>query len=182
MLLLLGSLPLLTLPTAEQVGKEVQGFHSWKKVNAQPVELNYWVSALCIGPSAEQRKRMREDPHALKLITVRVNKTGEAAMMRGGTFPVGSVIVKEKLSQLDPSAAARSDKPIPELSTVMIKRATGFNPKCGDWEFAVLDSSGSKVTDQGKLPTCMSCHVEMSKQDFVYRTYVPTPAKAPRGG
>ncbi|MCO5297669.1 MAG: cytochrome P460 family protein [Fimbriimonadaceae bacterium] len=143
---------------------EVRMFHTWTRVNPEPVEIGYRADALCVNPSPELRHKAESNPHRFKTITVWVNAQGKRTMMRGGTFPVGSVIVKEK----------RQEKTGPvELSTVMIKRPRGFNPSCGDWEFAVLDRSGEKVQARGKLSTCQACHVEQVKTDYVFRGYVP---------
>ena len=62
------------------------------------------------------------------------------------SFPEGSVIVKEKL----PDKSSQT----PELLTVMIKRGKGFNNESGDWEYMVVDGSGTKVEAQGKLENC----------------------------
>lgn len=152
------------------IGREVRAFHGWTRVNPKPVALAYWVDLLCVGSTPEQAARSASNPHRQKTITVWVNPAGEQAMLKGGTFPVGSAIVKEKRV---------GEKGPVELSTVMLKRAKGFNPECGDWEFAVLDASGSKVTERGKLATCMSCHTEQAKLDYVFKGYVPGESKGP---
>ena len=78
-------------------------------------------------------------------------------------FPIGSIIVREKLSQ--PNA-------LPELLAVMIKRANGFNPKGGDWEFLTFEGTGVKVKSREKTGSCLDCHSRQSDQDFVFRTYL----------
>ena len=80
-------------------------------------------------------------------------------------FPEGSVIVKEKL----PGKASQE----PELLTVMIKRAKGFNPTSGDWEYMVVDGTGTTVQARGKLENCQSCHTGNSRTDYVFRSYLP---------
>jgi len=57
------------------------------------------------------------------------------------------------------------------LYTVMVKRQPGYNPKVGDWEFAVVSRDG-KTEASGKLPNCMSCHMTRPDSDFVFRSYV----------
>ena len=76
------------------------------------------------------------------------------------TFPAGSVIVREKL--------ASADAEQPELLAVMIKRAPGFNPKAGDWEFLLVDGTGSKVIERQKKGSCLDCHVSQRERDFVH--------------
>lgn len=77
-------------------------------------------------------------------------------------FPVGTVIVKEKLPSKNSST--------PELLTVMIKRETGYNSEHGDWQYLVFDSTGTN-TASGKLDNCIKCHDSQKNQDFVYKNY-----------
>jgi len=58
----------------------------------------------------------------------------------------------------------------PELLTIMIKREKGFNPRCGDWEFRTAGSS--KQLNTGDVSKCVSCHLQVSKADYTFRTYV----------
>lgn len=153
----------------------VADFPSWYKANPKPYFISSQLDLLCRMATPEELARQAKDPHVHKFVTVYANRTAEATMRKGGVFPEGSMIVKKKF--LAPgwttSRTAESIKdPEPDIATVMIKRNKGFNPKCGDWEFAVLDKSGEKVTAQGKLETCMSCHASKAKSDCVYRTYV----------
>ena len=84
---------------------------------------------------------------------------------RNPSFPVGSVIIKEKL----PEKSSQT----PELLTVMIKHEKGFNPATGDWEFMVVDGSGTKVTSRGKLENCQGCHLAKPRTDYIFRSYLP---------
>ena len=83
---------------------------------------------------------------------------------RSPKFPVGSVIVKEKLPAKDSSTV--------ELMTAMVKHESGYNPKNGDWEFLVLDGSG-KIETRGKLESCQACHLMEKATDYVSRSYLP---------
>jgi len=80
------------------------------------------------------------------------------------TFPVGSVIVREKLT-------FPSDER-PQMLVVMVKRAPGFNRAGGDWEFLLVDGEVSKVIERQKKGSCLDCHVSQRERDFVY----PLPA------
>lgn len=99
-----------------------------------------------------------------------VNDTGRAAMFSEPIanpakpqdppsirFPAGSVIIKVKYAAEKGGAAI--------LRTVMIKREAGYNPACGDWEFAVTDGTGFGRTEDGKLARCMTCHEKAGKRD-----------------
>ncbi len=141
----------------------IRGYRQWTKANTKPVLMQPAAAWVCAAASPNQQA----SPHLKKYITVYVNKPGQAAMMLEQTprFPVGTVIVKEKLSK-------PGDK-TPELMTVMVKRGTGFNPENGNWEYLVLDGTGTRVTAQGKLQKCQSCHGEApaKQSDHVFRDY-----------
>jgi hypothetical protein len=76
-----------------------------------------------------------------------------------GTYPVlgptsalapGATLV-ERL--FDPHGAE------PVAYFVMVKRAPGYDPAGGDWEYLVLGAS-ARVEERGKLPLCARCHAE----------------------
>ena len=151
--------------------EEIQGYKTWTRVNPQPVNMDAAVAQLCAAPSGP--KAADRNPHLHKFITVYVNQTGRSAMFEESgapNFPQGSIIVKEKLAQRDSTS--------PELLTVMIKREKGFNPQNGDWEFMVTDGAGREVQARGKLESCQACHVSMSANDFIYRTYLPASTRS----
>jgi hypothetical protein len=151
-------------PTAPAVNpvKEIAGYRGWSKVNTEPQLMPDRTSFLCAAPMATAK-----DPHLNKYATVYVNDIGRKAMLEQlkPSFPEGSVIVKEKL----PNKSSQE----PELMTVMIKREKGFNPTSGDWEYMVVDGTGTKVEAQGKLENCQSCHAAKPGTDYVFRTYLP---------
>ena len=154
---------------------ELTRFHSWTKVTDMPYPMSPQSAVLCIQPTASQLRarsspiRVDAGPHQDYYVDVWVNDKGLKAMTDLGVFPAGSVIVKEKLRGKGSREA--------ELSTVMIKREKGFNPACGDWEFATLDGTGKKVTSRGKLSTCMGCHQRQAIRDYVFRPYISGTSK-----
>lgn len=75
-------------------------------------------------------------------------------------FPRGSIIVREKLSKANDTQ--------PQLLTVMIKRARGFNPAASDWEFLVVDGTMTKIQERQKKGNCLNCHASQKARDFVY--------------
>lgn len=148
---------------------EIDGYRNWTKVNPQPVPIASEVTAvLCRAPTPDNLMHDAQlSPHAGRLITVYVNDLGRQAMMneRNPKFAVGSVIVKEKLLP--------DKKDAPELLTVMLKRERGYNPASGDWEYMVVDGTGTKVEARGKLENCQACHIYRKDGGFVYRLYAP---------
>ena len=82
-----------------------------------------------------------------------------------GTFPEGSIIVREKLS----SPAATS----PEILVVMIKREKNFNPRANDWEFLTINGDVKKIVKREKEGKCQQCHASEAKHDFIFRYPAP---------
>lgn len=138
-------------------------YRKWTLVNPTPQFMDPPAAISC----AINVGREKSSPHVQKYVSVYVNPVGREAMMtkRSPKFPIGSMIVKEKLG----SADSRS----PELLTAMIKREAGYNPENGDWEYLVLDGEASKIVERGKLERCSGCHTWYKKSDFVTRTYLP---------
>src|SRR5579862_9674685 len=130
----------------------VDGYLSWTKVNPEPLNMSPRIAALCIAPP---RWNSALNPHDPKFFTVYVNSVGRTAMFgeKSTRFPIGSVIVKEKFNSLDAKH--------PELLTVMVKRATGYDPAHGDWEYFAVDGPTGKA-NQENIGRCQSCH-EMNK-------------------
>jgi hypothetical protein len=145
---------------------EIAGYRTWTRVNAEPQLMPDQVSALCAAP-VPSRADAPTNPHRHKYLMVYVNDTGRKAMLeqKNPAFPEGSVIVKEKLSE--------KSSQTPELLTVMIKHGKGFNSTSGDWEYMVVDGTGTNVSAQGKLENCQSCHSAKPETDYVFRTYLP---------
>ena len=110
----------------------------------------------------------KRDNHDSTFGVVYANAPAREALAKEGfaKFPVGSVIVREKL--------ARADATQPELVAVMIKRAPGFNPPGGDWEFLTADGKLTKVRDRQKKGSCLDCHSSQADRDFVFP---PPPSK-----
>ena len=79
-------------------------------------------------------------------------------------FPVGSVIVREKLSSANSAA--------PDLVAAMIKRDREFSPGTNGWEFIVIDRNFSRVKTRQTTGNCAACHAQASKSDLVYKTYL----------
>ncbi len=90
------------------------------------------------------------------------NDIGRGSMLskKAVTFPMGSIIVREKL--LTPSA------PSPEVLVVMIKREKNFNPRANDWEFLTVSGDMKKIEKREKEGKCRQCHASEAKHDFVF--------------
>ena len=138
-------------------------YRQWTLVNPTPELMAPLPAISCaIIPGREERS-----PHLHKYVSVFVNPVGREQMMtkQEPKFPVGSMIVKEKLG--------KPDSTTPEVLTVMIKRESGYNPENGDWEYLVLNGTASSIFERGKLERCSGCHRSYKHSDFVTRTYLP---------
>jgi hypothetical protein len=143
----------------------IKDYRTWVRVNPVPFRMNYVSASSCTGISRPPRGAA--DPHIDKYVTVYVNEVGKNAMLhkKYPDFPIGTVIVKEKLPSREGGA--------PELLTAMRKREQDYNPSAGDWEYLVYDGAGTNVEDHGRLETCVACHGMYRRTDFVTRHYVP---------
>ncbi len=109
----------------------------------------------------------KPSPHNDHWIDVYVSRNGSEVMTSGsGTYPQGTMILKRKYQD--------SERRTTELFTGMLKREKGYNSDLGDWQFFVLDSKAEKVTEFGRLVSCMDCHAAFGKSDFVSRKYLAT--------
>lgn len=156
----------------------ISSYRTWTKVNDSPIYLEPYISMLCV-PTPP--KWSAKNPHVPKYFTVYVNDIGKEAMLSKENlkFPVGSIIVKEKvaptMSLKDANNDTKETTPAsfdkPELLTVMIKRDKGFNPECGDWEFRTANADGTYHVGK-KVDHCISCHVSKPDNDFTFRSYL----------
>jgi hypothetical protein len=142
----------------------------WIRVNDDPYYIASKVDLQCMLPTrGDYEAERKRNPHASTFITVFVNPIGKAAMLSSEPvrYPQGSVIVKEK-------RVKESTVGAPLLYTLMIKREPGYNPTTGDWEFAVASGEDGRIQARGKIENCMTCHLEKSRQDYVFRPYANT--------
>jgi len=149
--------------------KQIRSYKKWTRVNLMSLPLNPLNAGLCRAPTTAEVIASGQNPHREngKFFAVYVNEIGRKAMLSQikPSFPLGSIIVKEKLPAERSNAA--------ELLTVMIKREKDFNRGFGDWEFLVLDGNADEVQARGNLAHCQACHLQYSDTDYVFRTYLP---------
>ena len=111
-------------------------------------------------PSRQPKPDQNAD-HPVELGPVFANDLAiQAISGKSKLFPVGSVLVREKL--------AKKGDTLPQLLAVMIKRESGFNPAGGDWQFLVTNGSKTKVKLKQKSGECLACHYSAKDTDFVH--------------
>jgi hypothetical protein len=159
--------PLLALAAPQD--SPATGYKTWGTRLMQPQSMSQAFALSCGGPTAQQMAYMARSPHTKYFTQLYVNPVGKPAWLKylnatqfpanPPLFPVGTVIVKEKLP--------KPDSTTPVLLTVMVKREKGYNPACYDWEFFVTDGTGKKITEKGKIARCQNCHVEEKRTNGI---------------
>jgi hypothetical protein len=142
----------------------VREYEKLKKVTEIPFEMSPNTAGLCIAPVSDY------EVHGNRFCDVYVTENANNILRSGnGTYPVGSTIVKAKYPD-----AKRSKI---ELFTVMRKRIAGYDPTHGDWEYSVVDGDAEHVLARGRIESCISCHDQYARTDFVTRTYLTSKEK-----
>jgi len=110
--------------------------------------------------SPPARSRQQNEGHLTTLGFAYVNEAGRGAFgQQPLVFPVGSIIVRERL--LTPTSN-------PDRLVVMIKHERDFNRKADGWEFLTVSGDATRVIEREKEGSCLSCHASASKNDFVF--------------
>lgn len=139
------------------------------RITSRPVRMERPSAQLCMSPYPAGTAH--PDPHLEWAIHVYATGPGVAPMWDPyETFPVGTVLLKEKFDPRDPGH--------PELFTGMLKREAGFAAEEGDWEYFTLDGAITGVTARGKLRACVECHRGYRQSDFVTKQYAARSASA----
>jgi hypothetical protein len=138
--------------TKESVGTFYRGF---KRLTNEPRSVEAAFVDLCDLSGIEKAL----GPHARTWIHYYANPEAVQSMAaKAVEFPVGAVIVKEKL---------RRDGVVTGIGG-MVKRAKGYDPTNGDWEF--FYSTPGKAFSSGKLGSCIDCH-KGGKRDHVFSAW-----------
>lgn len=138
-----------------------------EKITPKPVDMEGNAAARC-APA----KPLESGPHAAAQILVYANDLAALPIFDPwGKFPVGSLVLKEKLHK---------DTAEPTLFTGMWKREAGYFPETGDWEFFTVDAKAEKVLERGKLDSCAKCHQNYPNGDCITKLYA-TPTQLTHG-
>lgn len=143
-------------------------------ITKEPVLVDLQLAMLCRGISQQDvdDARKRHGPHAHTSVKIFMNEiAAEAFRDRSAAYPVGSVIVKEKLgleydNHRDDRAPGQKIPKTPDGVGGMIKRAAGYDPEHGDWEYFYFEDP-TKV-EHGKIASCVECHRGASATDYVF--------------
>lgn len=109
----------------------------------------------------DRTPRPRKDvQHTTTLGFAYVNEIGRSTFDREPfNFPVGSIIVRERLL----AGSSTADQLV-----VMIKREKSFNRKANGWEFLSVKGDGTRILKREKDGKCLKCHASAAQNDFVF--------------
>jgi len=147
------------------IDKVIAEYKNWTPLMSVPKGVSGSLYTLCRAPMQDEDAFLAS-PHVSHFINVRVNDVALATMKQETkpetkmVFPVGSVIVKEKLVE---KADAK-----PEALGIMIKREKGFNPDGGDWEYVYWKKTGEIFRGPEQTKHCQTCHVAKRNTDSVF--------------
>lgn len=109
------------------------------------------------------------DPRANHAIRVYMNDlAAKAYRTSAATYPVGSVIVKEKLAAGGAAGKAPTDAGWQHVGVGgMIKRTAGYDPDGDNWEYFCAKDTSRKV-ESGRIANCALCHAGEATRDHVF--------------
>jgi hypothetical protein len=153
-------------PEGEQVSLEtlLDAYADWTPLG-EPVSISEEIYQLCRLPSlSEQAFADSEHGNSLALrywlndsaYSVYTSRSEQETMP---AFPVGASIVKEKF------AGSSSSREL-TARAVMVKRAPGFAPELGDWEFGYWEPAAGLLAGEDENAYCGGCHAAAS--DYVF--------------
>lgn len=137
-------------------------YREFECLTKKPRTVSLATAQLCRTVTKEDlaRDKAIAGPHAQNYVHIYANPSAaESIAAKGAEFPVGAVIVKEKLGKDWNSVSGVGG---------MVKRAKGYDPANGDWEFFYYTPGGEFTT--GKLANCVDCH-NGGKRDHVFSVW-----------
>ncbi len=153
-------------PAVENVARNYAQLHL---ITKEPVLVDPELAALCIGVQQfhVEDARKRTGPHAHTAVRIFMNDLAAHAFDKlQVTYPIGSVIVKEKQGLNIHNTLSGSSAKTRDGVGGMIKRAAGYDPAHGDWEYFYFEHPSQ--IEHGRIATCVECHRGAAATDFVF--------------
>ena len=148
-------------------------YKSLNKITPNEVIVNFELMTSCIGTSRKQLDEARKShgPHANATVLIFMNDTAaQTFAAQGDSYPLGSVIVKQKNIQGYRDEA--TGKWVVGVETGvggMVKRSPGFDATHGDWEYFYFEDP--KKIESGKIASCIDCHESAKGTDHVFGSW-----------
>lgn len=137
-------------------------YRDFTRLTKRPHRVAPLTATLCTIPSRAvvEREKQMTGLHYWASVHVYASPAAMPAVTNGlRAFPVGSVIVKEKLTD---------DGKVSGVGG-MIKRIAGYDASNGDWEYFYYGRPGE--FSSGRLPSCVECHRAAKTNDYVYSVW-----------
>lgn len=157
----------------------VANYTNYSKMTEGHVAVNPELAMLCRGATQAEVEaaRIKYGPHANAAILIYMNGRAARAFREGVIpYPTGAVIVKEKmLGGYITSDGGLSHDALDGVGG-MVKRAAGFDPAHGDWEYFYFDDK--KKIESGPISSCIKCHESAKSGDYVFGAWRKAPETA----
>jgi len=138
-------------------------YHSFAPQTPEPVSVSGYIFGLCRSPTLPETEFLQSIHGDGRYLQDWANPlAAQALVSHAPTFPAGAVIVKEKY------AGPKAVKPDLVAIGLMIKRAPGFDPAHGDWDYAYYEPALGIVQTEEQSTYCATCHAGAAATDFVY--------------
>jgi Cytochrome P460 len=136
---------------------EIRNYRSLIRVNDKPIDMEEATKFMCAYPG------MIYGPHVSPGIVYYINKTakkGAKKITENKTFPVGSLIIKEKQE--------RKTEDSVQIITVMKKIRAGHGENTWDYKmYDVQKWSEVDASQQVHGSTCLECHRSYKDNDYI---------------
>jgi Cytochrome P460 len=130
-------------------------YKSLHLLTPEPINVSGPIAVAC-SSTVIAAERQRAGPHFDTPVNLYADELARKAIDdKAALFPRGAVIVKEKLADGKMTAVGG-----------MVKRAPGYDPANGDWEYFYAAQSGGFAT--GRLDHCVACHAKATATDHVF--------------
>ncbi len=142
----------------------VKNYKAFPRLTREPRAVSRTLSGLCrvLAPEEIEGDREQYGSHSLAWVHVYANEPAVAELAKSRRqFPVGAIIVKEKLG----------DQQAVTGIGAMQKMPPGYDPEGGDWRYIYTEASatpGQDKVEQGRLEKCRTCHMRAKERDHVY--------------
>lgn len=158
-------------PGATSAKDLARNYERLRLMTDKPVPVDQEIFYLCYSPPIAQaaaKARKRAGPHAMTTLRVFMNDSAAGAFLDSAKrYPARAVIIKEKRGLYDAGKNKFRDHPETVLGVAgMIKRAAGYDPEHGDWEY--FNSNEASEITQGKIASCIECHRRAANSDYVF--------------
>ncbi len=162
------SAPELPPAPADTRSREID-YSTWASVTEEPYAVTPPAAQMCAPPffrppgGDPEFAGTSRGPHIDHAVNVRVNPVGLDAFRARTPVPLGTVVVKEKMTGGKVVAVG-----------TMTKREPGYDADHGDWEYGYRElKADAPPPTAGKIDSCIACHRIAEKKDFLFRTYLP---------